>query len=270
MKLSDFSNHILFGSDLESKLFSIDHLEFDEFPFEVPKSPARSGNIKFSKKNAKFPKGNLFEREKKAMALHSFANHELLAVEMMACALALYPHNTDELKRFKLGVLSSLKDEQKHFQLYITELNKLGYEFGDFEINKFFWQQMAKLKTPSQYLATMALTFEAANLDFAFYFEKIFRDMEDHETADILQVVLKDEISHVGFGVQYLKKWRSDKSLWDYYCDQLPFPVTPARSKGKVFRAPERLKAKMPKDFVEMVSNYRDDFKITQRKEWTK
>lgn len=270
MKLSDFTNNILNNQDLSSKLIDIHSLEFDDFLFEIPTLPAREEKIKFSKKNAKFPKGNLFEREKKAMALHSFANHELLAVEMMACAMAIYPHNTPELKKFKMGVLNSLKDEQKHFKLYEKELNNLGFEFGDFEINDFFWKQMKNLKTPSHYLATMALTFEAANLDFAFYFEKVFRDMEDHETADVLKVVLKDEISHVGFGVYYLQKWRDDKSLWDYYCDHLPYPISPARSKGKVFRKEERIKSKMPECFVEQVFNYRDNFEVTQRKEWKK
>ena len=129
---------------------------------------------------------------------------------------------------------------------------------------------MKSLKTPTHYLATMALTFEAANLDFAFYFENLFRQMEDFETADVLEIVLKEEISHVGFGVHYLQKWREDKSLWDYYIDHLPFPITPARSKGKIFRKEERLKAKMPEEFISKIQKYQDDFKITQRREWKK
>lgn len=270
MKLSEYTSKILFESNLDSKMISVDTINFDNFSFDVPNLPSRTGKLKFSKKNARFPKGNLFEREKKAMALHSFANHELLAVEMMACALALYPHDTDELKKFKHGLISSLKDEQKHFRLYEKELNDLGYEFGDFEVNDFFWKQMQNLKTPSHYLATMALTFEAANLDFAFYFEKMFRDMEDHKTADVLNIVLKDEISHVGFGMQFLKRWRKDKTLWDYYIEHLPFPITPARSKGKIFRVDERIKAKMPQSFINQVENYKDDFRVTQRKEWKK
>ena len=271
MKLSDFSNHILFNGDKDSKLINVENIEFDDILLtSIPKLPSRNDQLKFSTKNAKFPKGNLFEIEKKAMALHSFANHELLAVEMMACALAIYPHHTDELKKFKRGVISSLQDEQKHFRLYEKRLNDLGYEFGDFEINDFFWKQMKSLKTPTHYLATMALTFEAANLDFAFYFENLFRQMEDFETADVLEIVLKEEISHVGFGVHYLQKWREDKSLWDYYIDHLPFPITPARSKGKIFRKEERLKAKMPEEFISKIQKYQDDFKITQRREWKK
>ena len=269
MKISEITASILNGSRLDDKLVNIDKLEFeDNVSFQLPSRPARNQKIQFTKKNAKFPKGNLFEREKKAMALHSFANHELLAVEMMAAALALYPHDTEELKKFKHGVLSSLKDEQKHFTLYCERLNELGYEYGDFEINDFFWRQMKELKTPSQYLATMALTFEAANLDFAFYFENKFRKMQDYRTADILEVVLKEEISHVGLGVHYLQKWREDKTLWEYYTTQLPYPITPARAKGKIFKEDLRKKANMPIEFISNVHSYKDDFRITERKEW--
>src|SRR5690606_3150398 len=73
---------------------------------------------------------------------------------------------------------------------------------------------------------------EAANLDFAQYYESIFRKFGDQETADILRIVLEDEISHVAFGAHWMKKWRGDKSLWDYYLSTLPLPLTPDRSKG--------------------------------------
>lgn len=271
MKLSEFISSIIGEGDIGSKLISTENIQFDNVSnFNLPTHPAREQQIKFSQKTAKFPKGNLHERERKAMAIHSFANHELLAVEMMACALGMYPHHTDELKKFKLGIISSLKDEQKHFSMYRKRLNELGYEFGDFEINDFFWKQMKNLRTPSQYLATMALTFEAANLDFAFYFEKLFRDMGDFETANVLEVVLKEEISHVAFGIHYLQKWREKTDIWNYYLENLPYPVTPARAKGKYFQSGLRLKSKMPIDFVAKLKNYKDDFPVTQRREWKK
>src|SRR5690606_37167787 len=143
------------------------------------------------------------ETDKKAVALNSFANHELLAIEMMASALLIYPHKTEDDLRFKKGVLVALKDEQKHLSLYIKRLQSLGYEFGDFPLNDFFWRQMEKLKTPAQYLAVMSLTFEAANLDFAQFYSRIFQEQGDLETARILQTVLEDEIAHVALGAHW-------------------------------------------------------------------
>lgn len=271
MKISEFAKEILFGESIDSKLVNINQIEFDEFSLiDVPHFPARSNKIKIAEKNVKFPKGHFHEVEKKAMALHSFANHELLAIEMMACALLIYPHDTDEQKRFKRGIISALKDEQEHFQLYCGRLQEIGYGFGDFGLNDFFWNQMKNLKTPAQYLAVMSLTFEAANLDFAHFYKHLFTELGDEKTAAILNTVLEDEISHVNLGVSYLNKWKQDKSLWEYYNQNLPWPLTPARSKGKHFVEHVRKKTKMDEDFINKIKNYKDNFAITTRKEWKK
>lgn len=269
MLLSEFAAQILNNGDLAHKMLDVEEITFDDFsPQSLIFAPAREASIAMSEFSDRFPKGHFHLKEKKALALHSFANHELLAVEMMAAALVIYPHHTPELIRFKKGVLSALRDEQKHFKLYVQQLNQLGYEFGDFKLNNFFWKQMKNLKTPSQYLATMSLTFEAANLDFAFEYKKIFEQLEDFETAKILNTVLEDEISHVGLGVHFLNKWREDKSLVDYYQSLLPWPMTPARSKGKHFQPDLRSRAHFNDDFIKWLSDYQDDFNVTNRREW--
>jgi uncharacterized ferritin-like protein (DUF455 family) len=268
MKLSDFTDKILLGGDLNDKLFFPKEIQFDDVLGQKIEIPQRYGKIKFSVKQARFPKGNFHETKRTVMALHAFANHELLAVEIMAHALSIFPHNTDEEKRFKRGILSALKDEQKHFKLYANRIKQLGYEFGDFPLNDFFWKHMKDMNSPQEYLSMMAMTFEAANLDFSFQYEKIFRDLGDVVTADIMKIVYEDEISHVGFGVNYLNKWKEDKTLWEYYRICLPFPLTPARARGKSFDENSRIRAKMDNDFISNLLNYKDDYKVTARKEW--
>lgn len=261
-----FAEQILLGPDLEDKYLDT-QVNWDEWSeFKTPTLPGRSEKLQFSNKQFKFPKpSRLNENDKKAMALHSFANHELLAIEMMACALLIYPHRNEEEIRFKKGILGALKDEQKHLGLYIQRMNELGYEFGDFPLNDYFWRQMIKLKTPAEYAAVMALTFEAANLDFAQSYAKIFRELGDEKTASVLDIVLEDEISHVGFGAFWMKKWRNDKSLWDYYRECLPHPMTPARARGIGFDPIIHNKAMNDSEFVEALKNYDDDFLITKR-----
>lgn len=262
---SEFARQILLGTDLADKLLD-EPVEWQPSgPFELPKYPARSMAINFSQEQMRFPKGNLNETEKKAMALHSFANHELLAIEMMAAAILIYPHGDEESLRFKKGILTALKDEQKHLQLYIGRLNDLGYQFGDFPLNDFFWRQMEKLKTPAQYTSVMALTFEAANLDFAQYYSKLFKSFGDEKTSNILAIVLEDELSHVGFGTYWLKRWRQDKSLWTYYRENLPWPLTPARSKGIAHDPELRKEVINDSDFIAELISYEDEFKITRR-----
>jgi uncharacterized ferritin-like protein (DUF455 family) len=262
----DFAQKILLGESLDDKM-TLSSVEWSSWKeFSLPTHPARAKAISFSEKQLKFPKSSrLNETDKKAMALHSFANHELLAIEMMASALLIYPHHSDDDIRFKKGVLSALKDEQKHLQLYINRLNQLGYQFGDFPLNDFFWKQMSKLKTPAQYAAVMALTFEAANLDFAQFYAKLFRDFGDIETAEILEIVLEDEISHVALGANWLRKWSDDKSLWEYYLNSLPWPLTPARSKGLHFDPTIHARAIHDDHFIKSLVEYDDDFRITKR-----
>lgn len=263
---SDFAQKILSGESLEDKMLE-SPIDWDQWKeFDLPSLPGRKGKLTFSDNQPKFPKANrLNEIDKKAMALHSFANHELLATEMMAAALLIYPHYTDEDLRFKKGILTALKDEQKHLSLYIGRLNELGYAFGDFPLNGFFWRQMEKLKTPSQYMALMSLTFEAANLDFAQYYAKIFRSFGDERTANVLDIVLEDEISHVALGSFWMKKWREDKNLWDYYLESLPWPLTPARSRGIDFDPGLHARAIGDEHFIASLISYDDDFRITKR-----
>lgn len=262
----DFARTILLGENLEDKYFSAPINWTEYIPFDLPERPARNEKIAFSDKQIKFPKGpNLNQKQNTAIALHSFANHELLAIEMMAAAILIYPHSNDEDIRFKKGIVSALKDEQKHLALYISRLNELGYKFGDFPLNDFFWKQMPKLKTPSQYTAVMSLTFEAANLDFAQYYAKIFRDFGDTKTAEILDIVLEDEISHVAFGAHWMKRWREDKELWNYYLSCLPHPLTPARSKGIGFDPAIHNRAMNDDAFTHSLDLFEDDFKITNR-----
>lgn len=263
---SEFARKILEGEDLEDKLFE-SSVEFGAYKdYSLPGLPGRRKKISFSEKQIKFPKKpQLHLEDKKAIALHSFANHELLAIEMMAASLLIYPHRSEDDIRFKRGVLSALKDEQKHLSLYIGRLNDLGYAFGDFPLNDFFWRQMEKLRTPAEYLSVMALTFEAANLDFAQYYAKIFAELGDLRTAEILETVLEDEISHVALGAHWMKKWREDRTLWEYYLENLPWPLTPARSKGISYDPDLHLRAIGDESFLNLKNSYDDDFRITQR-----
>lgn len=273
MIVQEFARKILFGNRLEDKLFWPESIEFDDTfkLIELPKLPAREDKIQFSDQQLKFPKsGTLNLEDKKAVALNSFANHELLAIEMMAAALLIFPQETQEQTRMKRGIIGALRDEQVHFQMYRNRMNEIGYDFGDFPLNDFFWKQMPSMTTPEKFFAVMSLTFEAANLDFAKYYEGIFKSFDDHKTAGILKKVYEDEVSHVALGVTYLNKWREDKDLFQYYLETLPFPMTPDRSKGIHFLDSARLQAGMTQDFVDKVKNYKDDFDVTKRKSWKK
>ncbi len=271
MDIIEHAKQILFSADLDEKL-QFDELDrsFKKFtPISIPDNPGRSKKHEFSDKRVKFPKKtSLHLPDKKALALHSFANHELQALEMMAAGILLFPTETEEDHKFKLGIMNTIQDEKKHFILYRKRMNELGADFGDYPIGNFFWKQLAKIQNKTQYYTFVALTLEAANLDFAKYYSEVFSSIEDHKTAKILDIVYEDEISHVAVGRKWLDKWRGDKDLWQYFLENLPELITPARSKGMIFDREGRKKAGLDAGFIESVANYRDEFAVTDRKSW--
>ncbi|MEE2744812.1 MAG: DUF455 family protein [Bdellovibrionota bacterium] len=272
MNLKEYARQILEGGSLEDKLLDINPLieeKSSPINFKIPSSPSREGVIAFSNKQIRFPKVSSFHlREKRAMALHFFANHELLAIEMMAAFLLYFPDDKENLK-LKKGVLSSLKDEQKHLRMYLKRMKDLdGLELGGYPLNDFFWRQMKELNSPEKFLSFMSLTIEAANLDFAIYYKEVFDRLGDVDSSNLMGIILKDEIKHVGLGYYWLNFWSRDNNLWEYYKSLLPEKVTPARAKGMIFNASARLKAGMDEEFIRNVENYRDDFLVTDRKKW--
>lgn len=271
MHYRDYARLLLEGGELADKLYSSKGLDFSPLnqEYELPVNPGRKPGLTFNNDQVKFPRAASFHLEdRRGLALHFFANHELLAIEMMAAALLIYPDNTPELIQFKKGLVKTIQDEQKHLKLYMNRMKDFKIELGDFPLNDFFWRSMEKLKTPSHFFSAMALTFESANLDFAQYYEKSFLEVEDFETAKIMRVVFEDEISHVALGAFWLNQWRGDKKLWDYYKDHLPGVMTPARSKGIHFDSSSRIKAGLDQEFINELELFRDEFKVTNRKNW--
>lgn len=276
MNVTQYANLILNSPNIEDKLtdpsvitsFEGDFFEFTDLHTLLPK---RSEKMMFSEIQSKFPKTNTLKLdERKSVALHFFANHELLAIEMMAAALLYLPIDQENKKRIRVGIIQTIKDEQKHFKMYRSRMNDFGVDFGDIPVNDFFWRQMQKMKTIQEYLAVMALTFESANLDFAKHYANIFRQVDDIKTAKVLDIVYQDEISHVAFGVTWLNKFKQDAKLWDFYQQSLPELVTPARAKGSVFDREGRQKAGLNNEFIDALKNYHDPFGVTNRKEWKK
>jgi uncharacterized ferritin-like protein (DUF455 family) len=271
MHYKEWAQKLLLGSELEDKLLLEKNLEVsfsdDYNSFSLPQNPGRVPKLQFDNKQIKFPKrGSFHQDDRRALALHFFANHELLAIEMMAAALLRYPDITEDDLLMKKGLIKTIADEQKHLSLYLKRMNNLGLMLGDFPLNDFFWRQIEGLHTPANFYSLMALTFESANLDFAIYYEMCFNEVEDSESAKIMKIVFEDEISHVALGAKWLNQWRGEKNLWEYFFQNLPFPITPARSKGMNFNRNARARAGLTDSFIDTLESYRDPFGITNRR----
>lgn len=219
--------------------------------------PARPPGMSFSRcsKEDKLPPFQEHsDSQKRAICLHRFAGHELLAVEIMAFTLLAFP---DAPKAFRRGLAHTLKEEQGHVQLYMQRMKGLGIAFGDLPLYRHFWKHTPYIHSPMDYVCMMSLTFEMANLDFAPMYGESFERHGDKESARLMARILKDEVGHVSFGWNWLKRLKDPEKLeWDAWETSLASTLlNPKRAKGfkKGFplQVAPRLQAGIPEEWVD-------------------
>lgn len=251
MELREWATRILSADTLEEKLLIPDSLT-DDAPgaplwFNEPTRPLNMGFNKRTKEE-KLPHFQSHGSEdNRAICLHRFAGHELLAVEIMAHALTAFP---DAPKAFRRGVAHTLKEEQGHVQLYMHRMAEMGLRFGDLPLYRHFWNHASHLTTPLRYVSVMSLTFEMANLDFAPLYGKSFSHFGDEKSAALMAQILKDEINHVSFGWRWLNRFKGESNSWDSWVDSLSSKLTPKRAIGFVLMEDNRRHAGIPEDWI--------------------
>jgi uncharacterized ferritin-like protein (DUF455 family) len=253
MELRNFALQILSADRLEDKLFTPETLtDLSPGPALLWKEPTRPSGMHFQKhtKKDRLPKAyELHHSDKRAVCLHRFAGHELLAVEIMAYALLAFP---DAPPHFRKGIAHTLKEEQEHVRRYMKRMSELGVQFGDLPLYRGFWSYIPHLTTPIRYVSTLSLTFEMANLDFAPFYGAVFGENGDLESQELMQGIFEDEIAHVSFGCRWLKKFKDPAlSNWEAWNQELPPPILPSRAKGTKFFADHRRLAGIDEEWIE-------------------
>ncbi len=259
MELREFAEQVLFATTLEDKLRCPVGIVDTQpgAPLEsAPAMPGRPRELVFKPSGtgkSEFPKKRFLDRnDERGRLLHFFANHELLATELMALVLLRFPAAPPAFRR---GVLETLKDEQNHTRLYLARMKQSGVEFGAIPVSGYFWRAVSPMTTPMDYVAGLSLTFEQANLDFCRQFTKEFETVGDLETARLLQNIYQDEIAHVAHGLKWFRRWKQPgQSDWDAFCAQLKYPLSPNRAKGPWFQADGRQEAGLDNSFIENLS----------------
>lgn len=254
MEIREFAERVLMSTSLEEKLTPASELT-DHIPgpaLETPGMPGRPTDLRLKSGGvrADFPsEAQLIDEEQRGILLHFFANHELLATELMALVLLKFP---DAPAEFRRGIVHTLHEEQQHTKWYLCRMKECGIRFGDFSLNRFFWDSIAPMETPLDYVTRLSLTFEQANLDYARHYSGLMRQAGDEKTARILSKIYQDEIAHVGYGLKWFRRWKDAKaSDWEAYKSQLHFPLSPARGRGNApFNAEGRRRAGLTDVFI--------------------
>jgi len=260
MELRAFAESVLFATTLEEKLRTPGLItdEHPGAPLVTPDAPGRPAQMQFKPHAAgksEFPGlHRLEDKVERGKLLHFFGNHELLATELMALVLLKFP---DAPAAFRKGVLQTLKDEQEHTRLYMERMKSCGIEFGELPVSGYFWRCVSPMENPIDYVASLCLTFEQANLDFARHFAKSFAAIGDQETGNLLEKIYRDEIGHVAYGLKWFRRWKNpNETDWDAFCRTLKFPLSPQRAKGLTLNFAGRKAAGLDEHFIAELNVY--------------
>ena len=144
----------------------------------------------------------------RAAFIHSLAHIEFNAINLAWDAVYRFREMPPEFYRDWVRVAD---EEACHFGLLRDRLRTLGHDYGDYAAHNGLWE-MAQ-KTAFDPLVRMALVprvLEARGLDVTPGMMQRLHDIGDEESADVLAIILRDEIGHVEIGTRWFR----------YLCEQ--------------------------------------------------
>ena len=134
----------------------------------------------------------------RAALIHAVAHIEFNAINLALDAAYRFRQMP---RQYYLDWLSVAADEVRHFQLLVTRLRALGYEYGDFPAHNGLWE-MAE-RTADDCLKRMALVprvLEARGLDVTPGMIDRLNSAGDDEMVRVLRIILDEEVRHVEIG----------------------------------------------------------------------
>jgi uncharacterized ferritin-like protein (DUF455 family) len=150
------------------------------------------------------PRRSMRTREGRAALIHALAHIEFNAINLALDAIWRFNNLPDNYYTDWLKVAC---EEAYHFSLLNAHLKTLGYAYGDFSGHNSLWEMVDRTK--DDVLARMALvprTMEARGLDASPPLRNKLAQAGDSEAAEILDIILRDEIGHVAIG-NYWFNW---------------------------------------------------------------
>lgn len=174
-------------------------------PIRMPGRPARPKLVH----PRDLPRRGFGSKEGLAAFIHAVAHIEFNAIDLAWDAAYRFRGLPLEFYADWIGVAY---DEARHFAMLRERLQQLGHDYGDFDAHNGLWE-MAE-KTAHDGLARMALVprvLEARGLDVTPGMIAKLRSLGDAATADILEVILREEVAHVAAGSRWYR-WYCERA----------------------------------------------------------
>ena len=139
--------------------------------------------------------------EGRVALIHAVAHIEFNAINLALDAVYRFRDMPDD---YYADWLSVAADEARHFELLAARLAGLGHRYGDLPAHNGLWE--AACRTADDCLKRMALVprvLEARGLDVTPGMIERLRDVGDHDTVAVLEVILAEEVAHVAAGTRW-------------------------------------------------------------------
>jgi uncharacterized ferritin-like protein (DUF455 family) len=157
------------------------------------------------------PFRGLGSAEGRAALVHAVAHIEFNAVNLALDAALRFDDMPPDYYGDWIGVA---RDEARHFAMLAERLAELGHAYGDFPAHNGLWE--AAQKTAHDPLLRMALVprvLEARGLDVTPGMIHRLREVGDRRTAEILRVILDEEVAHVAIGTRWYRHLCAQRGL---------------------------------------------------------
>jgi uncharacterized ferritin-like protein (DUF455 family) len=183
--------------------------------------------------------------EGRAVLIHALTHIEFNAINLALDAIWRFP---DMPAAFYTDWLQVADEEALHYSLLAGHLQGMGHAYGDFPAHSSLWEMADK--TRNDPLARMALvprTMEARGLDVVPSIRDKLAQAGDQAAAQILDIILRDEIGHVTIG----NRW------YLHLCEQrglepvAAYAALAGEYRAPVMRGPFNIEARLAAGFSE-------------------
>lgn len=181
--------------------------------------------------------------EGRASLIHALAHIEFNAINLALDAVWRFPNMPEA---YYADWLQVAQEEAYHFRLLSEHLQSLGFAYGDFPAHNSLWELAEK--TSADVLARMALvprTMEARGLDATPALRAKIAQAGDLAAAEILDIILREEIGHVAIGNRWFGYLCQQRQLDPIQC----FAQLAQQFKAPVLRAPFNVAARLAAGF---------------------
>jgi uncharacterized ferritin-like protein (DUF455 family) len=228
------------------------------FTSDTPDRPARPDKPKLLMPRDMPKRGKGNSTHNRITLLHALSHIELNAIDLAWDIIGRFSfyyqakEGLDLPLKFYTDWLKVADDEAKHFLMLSDRLADFEACYGDLPAHDGLWSSAEKTAHDfAARLAIVPMVLEARGLDVTPHMVKLMREQEDHKTADLLQIIHDDEITHVEAGTIWFKKWCAyyDKDEEGYF-QNLVRTYFHGNLK-KPFNHPSREEAGMIRDWYE-------------------